>query len=56
MNFEFVHKKVKNFQEKSEFVQITSFGMIESHPHDMDITKDSPNYRKINLKYAESKI
>ena len=40
----------QNFIKKSEFVQITSSGIVESHPHDMNITKDSPNYRKLSLK------
>ena len=44
-------KNIQEFYEKSEFVQITSSGIVESHPHDMNITKDSPNYRKLkNLK------
>jgi len=43
-------KNIAEFYQKSEFVQITSSGIVESHPHDMNITKDSPNYRKLNLK------
>ncbi len=43
-------KNIEEFYQKSEFVQITSSGIVESHPHDMNITKDSPNYRKLNLK------
>jgi len=43
-------KNLSDFNKNSEFVQITSAGFIESHPHDINITKDSPNYRKINLK------
>jgi IMP dehydrogenase len=30
--------------EKSEFVKISSSGMKESHAHDINITKESPNY------------
>ena len=41
---------IEEFQRNAEFVQITSSGIVESHPHDMNITKDSPNYRKLNLK------
>ena len=37
---------IKEIHKKSEFIQITSSGIIESHPHDINITKDSPNYRK----------
>ena len=43
-------KNLYDFHKNSEFVQITAAGFIESHPHDINITKDSPNYRKINLK------
>ena len=39
-------KNIKEFQEKSEFIEITSAGVKESHPHDVNITKESPNYRK----------
>ncbi len=30
--------------EKARFIRITSAGMRESHPHDVTITKESPNY------------
>ena len=43
-------KNIQEFQENSEFIRITSAGSIESHPHDMNITKDSPNYRNTKLK------
>ncbi len=33
------------FREKAEFVEITSAGMRESHVHDVQITKEAPNYR-----------
>lgn len=39
---------VKNIQElkkDTQFVRITDAGLRESHPHDIDITKESPNYR-----------
>jgi len=39
-------KDIKDFHEKSEFIQITSSGIVESHPHDITITQDSPNYTK----------
>jgi len=39
-------KNIEALQNNCEFVQITSAGFIESHPHDISITKDSPNYRK----------
>ena len=37
-------KTVAELQEKAQFVQITSAGLKESHPHDIYITKESPNY------------
>ncbi|MDB5773882.1 MAG: inosine-5-monophosphate dehydrogenase [Herbaspirillum sp.] len=33
------------FREQAEFVEITSAGMRESHVHDVQITKEAPNYR-----------
>ena len=39
-------KNIKDFNKKVEFIRITSAGMIESHPHDLDVTKEAPNYRK----------
>ena len=39
-------KNILEIKEKAQFIQITSSGIIESHPHDINITKDSPNYRK----------
>ena len=41
---------ILEFREKAEFIQITSSGIVESHPHDINMTKDSPNYRKVNFK------
>ena len=35
---------INEMREKSKFVQITASGMKESHPHDMKITKEAPNY------------
>jgi IMP dehydrogenase len=36
---------IQAMREKAEFVQITSAGMRESHVHDVQITKEAPNYR-----------
>ncbi len=36
---------IEDMQNKAEFVQITSAGMRESHVHDVQITKEAPNYR-----------
>jgi IMP dehydrogenase len=30
----------------TRFVRITAAGLHESHPHDMTITKEAPNYRR----------
>lgn len=38
-------KDISTFWEKAEFVQITAAGLRESHPHDISILKESPNYR-----------
>lgn len=37
-------KDIQNLWEKVEFVEITSAGLRESHVHDVDITKEAPNY------------
>jgi IMP dehydrogenase len=33
-------------QKESKFVRITSSGIIESHPHDVTITREAPNYSR----------
>lgn len=38
-------KDIPTFQQKAEFVEITSAGLKESHVHDVIITKEAPNYR-----------
>jgi len=35
---------VQELREKAQFVQITAAGLRESHPHDIHITKEAPNY------------
>lgn len=35
---------ILDMHKKAKFVQITSAGLIESHPHDIQITKEAPNY------------
>jgi len=37
-------KDIKTLREKSQFIQITSGGLRESHPHDVTITEEAPNY------------
>ncbi|UUX91709.1 IMP dehydrogenase [Methanoplanus endosymbiosus] len=36
---------VRDLREKGEFIKITSAGQVESHPHDILITDEAPNYR-----------
>jgi IMP dehydrogenase len=36
---------VEEFHQRAEFVEITSAGVRESHVHDVQITKEAPNYR-----------
>ncbi len=37
-------KDLKEFQDKAQFVRISSAGLRESHVHDVTITRESPNY------------
>ncbi len=37
---------IPEFPPKAKFVRITGAAMRESHPHDIHITKESPNYQK----------
>ena len=36
---------IDTMQERAEFVEITTAGVRESHVHDVQITKEAPNYR-----------
>ncbi|KFL33326.1 MULTISPECIES: IMP dehydrogenase [unclassified Sulfurospirillum] len=38
-------RDILDYQEKAEFVEITSAGLKESHVHDVIITHEAPNYR-----------
>ncbi|MFR6055680.1 MAG: IMP dehydrogenase [Eubacteriales bacterium] len=35
---------IDDLRKKAQFVKITNAALIESHPHDISITKESPNY------------
>ena len=35
---------IQELHEKAEFIRITNAGLLESHPHDISITKEAPNY------------
>ena len=37
---------IEELKTKSRFVRITNAGYLESHPHDVTITKESPNYSR----------
>ena len=39
-------KNIQEMKENSRFVEITNAGMTESHVHDVQITKEAPNYQK----------
>ena len=35
---------IEELKAKGQFIKISGAGLIESHPHDVNITKESPNY------------
>jgi IMP dehydrogenase len=37
-------RTVEDLQSETEFVQITTAGLRESHPHDVVVTREAPNY------------
>ena len=37
---------IEDLKERGKFVRITNAGLIESHPHDISITKEAPNYSR----------
>ena len=37
-------KNISELKTKSKFIKITLAGLKESHPHDVIITKEAPNY------------
>jgi len=39
-------KDIETLKETGQFVKITASGINESHPHDVTITKESPNYSR----------
>ena len=38
-------KNIEEMKLKTKFVKITNAGLLESHPHDVLLTKESPNYQ-----------
>ena len=41
-------KDIPAFKKSARFVQISSAGLRESHPHDVKIIKEAPNYRTLD--------
>ena len=40
-------KDIDDLRENGEFIRITGAGLAESHPHDINITKEAPNYSRM---------
>jgi len=40
-------RNIEEMKTKTKFIRITNAGLVESHPHDVSITKEAPNYRVI---------
>jgi IMP dehydrogenase len=38
-------KTLDDLRSKTKLVRITNAGLIESHPHDIIITREAPNYQ-----------
>jgi len=39
---------IEDLRKNAEFIRITGAGLQESHPHDIHITKESPNYSRMD--------
>ena len=39
-------KGLAALRSDTEFIRVTMAGLIESHPHDVTITKEAPNYTR----------
>ncbi len=37
-------RTIEDMKSKAQFVRMTDAGLRESHPHDVSITKEAPNY------------
>ncbi len=37
-------KNIEELKKKGQFVKITGAGLMESHPHDIVISREAPNY------------
>jgi IMP dehydrogenase len=41
-------KDIDTLRREAEFIKISGAGLAESHPHDINITKEAPNYSRSN--------
>jgi IMP dehydrogenase len=37
---------IRDLTEKAQFIRITNAGLRESHVHDVEVTKEAPNYKR----------
>ena len=40
---------IGELRDHRQFVRVSSATLVESHPHDIQITKESPNYSSVEL-------
>lgn len=40
-------ENLESLRERAKFIKITAASLKESHPHDVTITKEAPNYRQV---------
>lgn len=45
-------ENITEFQKRAKFVKVTHAGVIESHPHNVKLAKDAPNYKAESRKGA----
>ena len=41
----FLEASIEDLHKKARFTRISAAGLAESHPHDVQITKEAPNYQ-----------
>jgi IMP dehydrogenase len=39
-------RSIEEFRKRARFVRVTQAGVRESHPHDMVVTQEAPNYSR----------
>jgi len=40
-------RNIAEFQKNAKFIRVTGAGQRESHVHDVTITREAPNYRRL---------